>query len=174
MNFDDSDKIILDEARKSYDTSTESIKSYDSKIQKVVVLSTGILTFIFTIGGFFTVELTLEKIQNNILPYFGYFATLIGISILLIFSVILCLKAYTMPEYRIIQPIKMWDGLSNSKDQHQFMKDLIEEIDFETNENSNLLDDIWKIYTKAIAVLGSGIALTVLLVFFSIWIKLVN
>lgn len=174
MNFEDSDKIILDEARKSYDISTESIKSYDSKIQQIVVLSTGILAFIFTIGGFFSVEFTLENIKNNIIPYFGYFATLIGISILLVYSVVLCLKAYTMPEYRIIRPINMWNGLSTAINQQKFMKDLIEEIDHTTIENSQLLYSIWKKYTKAIAVLGSEISLTALLVFFSILIKLVN
>jgi hypothetical protein len=67
MDFEDSDKIILDEARKSYDISTESIKSYDSKIQQVIVLSTGILAFIFTVGGFFSVEISLQNIQNILL-----------------------------------------------------------------------------------------------------------
>ena len=66
MDIDDSNKIILEEARKSYDISIESIKSYDSKIQQIVVISTGILAFIFTIGGFFSIEFTLEDIQNRV------------------------------------------------------------------------------------------------------------
>lgn len=173
MNFEDSDKIILDEARKSFDKSTESIKSYDSKIQQILTLSTGILAFIFTIGGFFSVELTLENIQNNVILYFGYFATLIGISILLIYSVILCLKSYTMLEYGIISPIKMWNGLSNCNNSKIFMKDLIEEIDYITGKNEKLSKIIWDKYTKAIAILASGISLTILLVLFSILIKIV-
>jgi len=174
MNLEDSDKIILEESRKSYDNSMESIKSYDSKIQHIVILSTGILSFIFTIGGFFSVELTLENIQSNIILYIGYFATMIGIFILLVYSVILCLKTYTMPEYRIIRPIKMWEGLSNCSTTKEFMKDLIEEIDHITYENSQLSYVLWDKYTKAIAVLASGIVLTILLVIFSICIKIVN
>lgn len=79
-----------------------------------------------------------------------------------------------MPEYRIISPLKMWNGLSSSPNQQQFMKDLIEEIDYTTMENARLLSSIWKKYKKAIAVLGSGICLTILLVFFSILIKLMK
>jgi len=174
MDLEDSDEVILDEARKSYDISMESIKSYDSKIQQIVILSTGILALIFTIGGFFSVEFVIENIQKNIILYFGYFATLVATLILLIYSVILCLKTYTMLEYRIIRPINLWNGLSTCTDQKKFMHDLIEEIDHNTYGNIELSRALWDKYTKAIALLGSGIGLTILLVIFSIYIKIVN
>ena len=53
MELEDSDKIILEESRKSYDNSMESIKSYDSKIQHIVLL----VKFKFTINLFFSFQI---------------------------------------------------------------------------------------------------------------------
>lgn len=174
MDLEDSDKKILEESGKSYDISRESIKSYDSKIQQILVISTGILAFIFTIGGFFSVEFIIENIEKNIILYFGYFASLISIFFLLIYSIILCLKTYTMLEYGIIRPLSLWNGLSTYTDKKKFMNDLIEEIDYNTCENIKKSYDLWNNYTKAIALLGSGIGLQILLVIFAIFIKIAD
>lgn len=172
MILDDSDKEILEDAKKSYDISISSISSYDTKIQQIIILSTTILALVFTIAGFFNVDYTTTTIFAKPLLYLGYFASLIAVVILLLISLILCLKTFTISEYHIISPINMWNGLSSYTDRKEFMNDLIEEIDYNTKKNSEVLHDLWDKYTTAIALLGGGVGVTILLIMFTIFIKI--
>jgi hypothetical protein len=174
MDLDDSEKFIIEEAKRSHETSINSIKSYDTRIHQVIIISTGILTIVFTIATFFSVDYTFENITSKFLLFFGYFLSLTLIIICLIASLILCLKTFTISEYHITSPMLMWQGLSHYTQQQKnnFMNDLIAEIDYNTNENSIILNTLWDNYTKAIAFLASGIALIVLFVFFAILIRI--
>jgi preprotein translocase subunit Sec61beta len=174
MDLDDSDKVIIEEARRSHKISVDSIISYDAKIHQIVILSTLILSAVFTIVGFFSLEYTIEKITSKIVLYFGFFISWVLIIICLIIALILCLKTYTISEYNTIRPLSLWQGLSSytQTQKNNFMNELIEEIDYNTNENSEISNTLWDNYTKAIAFLACGIALMVLFILFAILIKI--
>lgn len=172
MNLDDSDKAIIAEAKRSHEISTNLIKSYDTKIHQIIVLTTASLSVIFIIASFFGLEYHSEHITKNIILYFGYFTSLTAVLICLIFSLVLCLKTYTISKYSIISPIRLWRGLSSCKSKQKFMNDLIEEIDYNTNKNSQILKNLWDYYTKSIAYLTIGIVLIILFIIFAILIKI--
>lgn len=174
MNLDDSDKLIIEEAKRSHETSIDSIKAYDTRIHQIILITTGSLGLVFTITGFFSFNYTAEFITSKSVLFFGYFLTLAAIIICLITSLILCLKTFTISEYNIIQPLSMWNGLSSytQSQKNNFMNDLIEEIDYNTTQNSEILDNLWDKYTKAIACLACGIALIALFILFGILIKI--
>ena len=174
MDLEDSDKLIIEEAKRSHEISIDSIKSYDTRIHQIILISTGSLGLVFTIAGFFSLDYTIEFITLKLLLFLGYFLTLAAIIICLIISLILCFKTFTESEYNIIQPLNMWNGLSpyTNAQKNNFMNDLIEEIDYNITQNSEILYKLWDKYTKAIACLGCGIALIPLFIIFGILIKI--
>lgn len=180
MNEEEANKLIYDEAKRSFDISIDSIRAYDGRVHQIIVLTTSSLGILFVIAGFLGLDffnMITSKFGNfpNIPPLevgcmFAFFSSIVCFFIALIF----CMKAYTSSKFRVLNPEYVKNGYESLSNKNDFLDELIYQIGDEFKENSDILDDLYKHYTNSIISVSIGWTLLAIFTIISIILVALN
>lgn len=145
-------QIIYDEAKRSYDLTITSIKTYDTRIHHILILTTASISILFSISGYISANILIKE---NDFP--SFILLLISVSVLFfISSLILCLRSYNIPTIQLLEPKKVLDGYNELSNESIFLEELIHQIDDNVMQNLKILGHLWENYSKAILLLVIG------------------